>query len=211
MDQKETQEYLNCKYYRSKLIKSCTVHISVEWCFCVLRSSRSFLWDRRTGPWEERDSAVPGGGKGTLPAARPCPERTSRTPRRLWEEKHRHRATSARATFVAGAFWRPSVPGTVEGNGFDLSTRAEQRLQLFVVQKTVGGDVPQLKTTHATLFRPSAAQHVRAPQQHLGGDNLYRPGKQVKVFQNYTITVVLGSKPFNSLEARSSKMAAWAK
>lgn len=39
----------------------------------------------------------------------------------------------------------PSVPGALKGNGFDLSTQAEQRLQLLVIQETVWREVPHLK------------------------------------------------------------------
>lgn len=92
------KEPRNCNYCRSKHVKSCTVHISVEWCFWVLHCFQSYLWDRQTGPGEGKDNAVPVGGKGTLQAAHLCPERTSRTPHTLWEEKHMYRATSVRAT-----------------------------------------------------------------------------------------------------------------
>lgn len=39
------------------------------------------------------------------------------------------------------------LPGTVKVNVFDLSTQAEQGLQLLVVQETVGREAPQLNTT----------------------------------------------------------------
>lgn len=39
----------------------------------------------------------------------------------------------------------PSVPGALKRNGFDLSTQAEQRLQLLVIQETVWREVPHLK------------------------------------------------------------------
>lgn len=43
-------------------------------------------------------------------------------------------------------YWS-SVPGALKGNGFHLSTQAEQRLQLLVVQKAVWREVPHLHTT----------------------------------------------------------------
>lgn len=40
------------------------------------------------------------------------------------------------------------VPGALEINVFDLSTQAEQRLELLVIQKTVRREVPNLKTNN---------------------------------------------------------------
>lgn len=37
------------------------------------------------------------------------------------------------------------LPGAVKGYGLDLATLAEQRLQLLVVQETVGREVPDLR------------------------------------------------------------------
>lgn len=45
-----------------------------------------------------------------------------------------------------------SLPGALKGNGFDLSTQAEQRLQLLVIQEWVWREVPQLKTTHGLVL-----------------------------------------------------------
>lgn len=43
------------------------------------------------------------------------------------------------------------VPGAVKINVFELSTQAEQRLELLVIQKTVRREVPHLKTNNTEI------------------------------------------------------------
>ncbi len=129
-------------------LSSLTVHISCELCFCFQHRFLFVQWGRRTAPWEP--SVVPRGGQGRPQAAPPSLGMSCGTPHMLWANTHTHSQTSEYAHF--SVLYKSSlfatmafVPGAVKGNGFDLSTQAEQRLQLFVIQETVRREVPHLK------------------------------------------------------------------
>lgn len=143
-------------------LSSLTVHISCELCFCSRHRFLFVQWGRWTTPWEP--SVVPGGGQGRPQAVPPSLGMSCRTPHMLWTSKQTHTHTHSQTIHSLNKMIRvdekklsdllkwPSVPGAVKGNGFDLSTQAEQRLQLLVIQETVWREVPHLKTTRGLML-----------------------------------------------------------